>query len=106
MVWGKQFFFSNRNNIYQQYKEFFDVDEQNESEDKDGVGDTTKMGKKEAAFRYYFSITLNLAGEDITKLNQIDELPLLLCLNTASFMKERADKQREELKKMEKQFRQ
>jgi hypothetical protein len=62
------------------------------------------MGKKEAAFRYYFSITLNLAGEDITKINQIDELPLLLCLNTASIMKERMVKQNEELKKMEKQF--
>ena len=80
------------------------MDEQNEQQDTDGVGDTPKMGKKEAAFRYYFSITLNLAGEDITKINQIDELPLLLCLNTASLMKERADKQREEMKKMEKQF--
>jgi hypothetical protein len=104
LVWGKQFFFSNRNNIYQQYKEFFDVDEQTQQEDTDGVGDTPKMGKKEAAFRYYFSITLNLAGEDITKINQIDELPLLLCLNTASIMKERMVKQNEELKKMEKQF--
>jgi hypothetical protein len=106
LVWGKQFFFSNRNNLYQQYKEFFGVDEQNQSDDNEGVGDTTKMGKKEAAFRYYFSITLNLAGEDITKINQIDELPVLLCLNTASFMKERADKQREEMKKIEKQFKQ
>jgi hypothetical protein len=104
LVWGKRFFFSNRNNIYNQYKEFFDVDEQHQQEDSDGVGDTTKMGKKEAAFRYYFSITLNLAGDDITKINQIDELPLLLCLNTASIMKERMVKQREEMKKMEKQF--
>ena len=80
------------------------MDEQTEQEDTDGVGNTAKMGKKEAAFRYYFSITLNLAGEDITKINQIDELPLLLCLNTASLMKERMEKQREELKKMEKQF--
>jgi hypothetical protein len=104
LVWGKQFFFSNRNNLYQQYKEFFGVDEQNQPEDNEGVGDTTKMGKKEAAFRYYFSITFNLAGEDITKINQIDELPLLLCLNTASLMKERMEKQREEMKKMEKQF--
>jgi hypothetical protein len=104
LVWGKQFFFSNRNNLYQQYKEFFGVDEQDEQDDNEGVGDITKMGKKEAAFRYYFSITLNLAGEDITKINQIDELPVLLCLNTASIMKERADKQREEMKKMEKQF--
>ena len=104
MVWGKQFFFSNRTNLYQQYKEFFGVDEQNQQDDNEGVGDTPKMGKKEAAFRYYFSITLNLAGEDITKMNTIDELPVLLCLNTASFMKERADKQREEMKKMEKQY--
>jgi hypothetical protein len=104
LVWCKQFFFSNRNNIYQQYKEFFDVDEQNQSDDSEGVGDTPKMAKKEAAFRYYFSITLNLAGEDITKLNQIDELPLLVCLNTASLMKERVQKQNEEMKKMEKQF--
>ena len=80
------------------------MDEQNEPEDKDGVGDTPKMGKKEAAFRYYFTITLNLSGDDITKINQIDELPLLLCLNTASIMKERMEKQREELKKMEKQL--
>ena len=82
------------------------MDEQNQPDDNEGVGDTTKMGKKEAAFRYYFSITLNLAGEDITKINQIDELPLLLCLNTASMMKERVQKQNEEMKKMEKQFKQ
>jgi hypothetical protein len=68
------------------------------------MGDTPKMGKKEAAFRYYFSITLNLAGEDITKINQIDELPLLLCLNTASIMKERMEKQKEEMRKLEKQI--
>jgi hypothetical protein len=104
LVRGKQFFFSNRNNIYEQYKEFFGVDEQSQQMDDEGVADTPKMGKKEAAFRYYFSITLNLAGEDITKVNQIDELPLLLCLNTASIMKERADKQREEMKKIEKQY--
>ena len=82
------------------------MDEQHKPEDSEGVGDTTEMGKKEAAFRYYFSITLNLAGEDITKINQIDELPLLLCLNTASMMKERVQKQNEEMKKMEKQFKQ
>ena len=80
------------------------MDEQSQQMDDEGVADTPKMGKKEAAFRYYFSITLNLAGEDITKVNQIDELPLLLCLNTASIMKERADKQREEMKKIEKQY--
>lgn len=82
------------------------MDEQNEPEDNEGVGDTPKMAKKEAAFRYYFSITLNLAGEDITKINTIDELPLLLCLNTASIMKERIQKQNDEIKKMEKQFKQ
>lgn len=80
------------------------MDEQVQQDDDEGVERSTKMGKGEQAFRFYFGLTLNLAGEDITKIQQIDNIPLYLCLNTASTLKERLDKQKEEYKKLEQQL--
>ena len=104
MVWLCQFFFANRKAIHFRYKELFGIDEQVEQPDNEGVEDTTKMGKKETAVRFYFNLTHQLAGEDITKFQQIDNQPLYLCLNICSMLKERYLKQKEELRKLEKQY--
>jgi hypothetical protein len=61
------------------------------------------MGKKETTIRFYFNLTYQLATEHITKMEQIDNLSLYLCLNISALMKERFLKQKEELKKLEKQ---
>jgi hypothetical protein len=42
--------------------------------------------------------------EDITKFSQIEELPLYLCLSTASHKKEQYLKQKEELEKAKRQI--
>jgi hypothetical protein len=103
LVRCKCFFFHNRESVYQQFREFFDYEEQNQSDDDEGMGDTPKMGKKETTIRFYFNLTYQLATEDITKMEQIDNLSLYLCLNISALMKERFLKQKEELKKLEKQ---
>jgi hypothetical protein len=102
LVWSIKFFFSNKSNIYKQYSEFFEYDDQVKPEDKDGVDDTPKMDKKEATLRFYFSLTYQLATEEITKFGQIEELPLYLCLSTSAYKKEQYLKQKEEIDKMKK----
>ena len=103
MVRCKPFFFHNRKSIYEQYREFFDYEEQGQPDDSEGVDDTPKLDKRQSAIRYYFALTFQLAGEDITKMEQIDTQSLYLCLNVSSMLKERYLKQKEELKKLEKQ---
>lgn len=101
MVWCCQFFFSNINNIHNQYKEFFEVDDRSKSEDDDGVQDTPKMDKAQITNRFYFALTFQLVKEDITKFEQLDEVNVYLCLNAASLLKERRLKEEEELKKLQ-----
>jgi hypothetical protein len=62
------------------------------------------MAKKENTVRFYFTLTYQLAGEDITKVEQMDDIPMYLCLNVASLMKERHDKEMEEIKKMKREM--
>ena len=104
MVWCKHFFFHNRKFIYERYREFFDYEEQNQRNDSEGMEDTPKVDKKQSVIRFYFALTFQLAGEDITKMEQIDTQPLYLCLNISSLLKERYLKEKEELKKLEKQY--
>lgn len=66
--------------------------------------DTPQMDKTQASIRFYFALTYQLAKEDITKMEQIDGLNLYLCLNTAALMKERYEKEMEEMRKMERQI--
>jgi uncharacterized radical SAM superfamily Fe-S cluster-containing enzyme len=68
------------------------------------VDDTPKMDKTQTAARFYFALTFQLANEDLTKFEQIDDMSLYLCLNTAALLKERYEKELEQIKKMEKEF--
>lgn len=68
------------------------------------MGDSPEMASKENTIRFYFNLTYQLAGEDITKVQQMDDIPMYLCLNVAALLKERFDKEQEELRKMERQL--
>ena len=80
------------------------MDEQVKQDDDEGMGDSTKMASKENTIRFYFTLTYQLAGEDITKVQQMDDIPMYLCLNVAAMMKERHDKEQEEIRKIERQM--
>ena len=104
MVWSVWFFFAGKHGLYKQFEEFFEFSEQSKPVDREGVEDTPKMDKANATIRFYFNLTYNLAKEDITKMEQIDDLNVYLCLSTASLMKERYEKEMEEYRKIEKQM--
>jgi hypothetical protein len=99
-----QFFFANRKAVHFRYKELFGIDEQVEQPDDEGVEDTTKVSPKEAAARYYFNLTYQISGEDITKFKQIETMSVYLVLNTASLIKDRLVKEKEEQKKLEQMY--
>ena len=80
------------------------MDEKDERPDNEGVGDSPEMAKKETTVRFYFTLTYQLAGEDITKVEHMDDIPMYLCLNVASLMKERHDKEQEEIRKMKREM--
>lgn len=68
------------------------------------MDDSPKMDKVQATIRFYFTLTYQLCGEDITKMEQMDDVNTYLCLNVASLLKERHLKEQEEIRKMNKKF--
>lgn len=66
--------------------------------------DTPKLDKKQAAVRFYFSLTYQLSNEDITKFEQIELLSVYLVLTTCAYKKEQYLKQKEESDKIKKQL--
>lgn len=66
--------------------------------------DSTPMAPSEATARYYFELTYQLTGEDITKFDRLNDMNVYLCLNTASLIKDRVIKQQNELKKIESEY--
>jgi lipoprotein NlpI len=80
------------------------LDEQSKQVDDDRLEEPTKMASKENTIRFYFTLTYQLAKEDITKIQQMDDIPMYLCLNIAAMMKERHDKEQEEIRKIERQM--
>ena len=103
MVWSGELFFSNKLRVYEQYAEFFEYDAQSKSTNNEGMGDTPEMDKTQTTIRFYFALTLQLAQDDVTKIQQIDNQPLYLCLNTSALFKERYMKQKEEIDKIKSQ---
>ena len=103
MVWSSHFFFSNIKNIHTKYREFFDYEEQDGETDGTDEENTTQMGATEATLRFYFQLTYELSNRDLTKIEQIENTNLYLCLNTASLMKDRIIQERNEMKKLQNQ---
>jgi hypothetical protein len=99
-----KFFFANRTSVYKQYEEFFEYDTEDKQDGDEGVDDTPKMDKGQVTARFYFTLTYQLASEDITKFEQIENIPLYLALTTAAYKKERYLKQKEEADKLRKQM--
>ena len=101
MVWGVYFFFASLKRVHQQYRNFFESDEEDREIPETDEEDTPKMAPSESAIRFYFELTYQLANEDLTKIDQLNETNMYLCLHTASLLKDRAIKQQNELKKLE-----
>lgn len=75
------------------------MDETKEQTEEDGP----QMDPVQSAARYYFTLTLSLANQDITKITQINQLPVYLVLNTASLLKDQRIQEQNELKKLKEQ---
>ena len=100
MVWLFKFFFANLKAIHLKYKEFFGTEDEVDQEVGENEEVSPQISSSEAAARFYFQLTYQLSGDDITKFKQIDDLSVYLCLNTASLIKDRIIQEQEELKKL------
>ena len=103
MVQLCQFFFSNRQIIHYRFRKFFDIEDKDDETTSEGVDDITKIHPKEATARFYFTLSIQLAGEDITKLKQMETMSTYLLLNYASYLKDKRIKELNDLKKLEQQ---
>jgi len=104
MVWLCTGFFLHRQRVYKQYKEYFGVADEDLSSNGEGDKDNTKVAPQEATARFYFAATLELCGNDITKLKQIESLGLYLCLNTLARNKDIRETEKRELQKMKNKY--
>ena len=102
MVVCQHFFFGNRKHIHNQYQGFFGIDSENADNGDEVLDEDAEVVEKGSTARFYFALTYQLAKEDITKFTEVENTNLYLCLSTASLMKDRADKEREDLRKMQK----
>lgn len=59
------------------------------------------MGKTEATARFYFTLTYQLAGENILNIPMVEQQNIYLCLSVASLIKDRVEEQKRAHKKME-----
>lgn len=78
--------------------------ESNESEDNQGMEDDAKISAKEATARFYFNLTYQLAKEDLTKFDEVLTSNLYICLNVASILKDRYERERDEQRKLEQKY--
>jgi hypothetical protein len=97
-----KFFFVRKRTIAKQYRNFFESEDEDRKDAKTPEEDTTKIPASQSAARFYFELTYQLAKEDLTKIERINELNMYLCLNAASLIKDRAIAQENELKKLKK----
>jgi hypothetical protein len=79
------------------------LDEQSKQPDNEDVEEAPAIPPQETTARFYFTLTFNLAGEDITKIAQIEKMNVYLVLNTAAILKDKRIKEQNELRKLEQQ---
>lgn len=101
-----QFFFSNIKSIHHKYKAFFGIDDKDEQDVVEDDEAPTKMVASEATARFYFELTYRLSNDDITKIQQIEESNLYLCLSTLALIKDRITQEQNELKKLKNEVKQ
>lgn len=104
MVWLCTGFFLHRQRVYRQYKEYFGLPDEDLQTDGEGGKDNPQMAPQEATARFYFAATIELCGNDITKVEQIDKLGLYLCLNTLARNKDIRKAEEREIQKMKNKY--
>ena len=104
MVRVRTTFFFHKSNIHKRYKEYFGITDEDLSSDGEGDESVPKMAPQEATARYYFTATLELCNNDITKVKLIDNLPIYLCLNTLARNKDIREAEKRELQKMKNKY--
>jgi hypothetical protein len=62
------------------------------------------MDSTQATARFYFNLTYQLAKEDITKIEQVENMSLYMALNVASLMKDQYERERDEQNKLNQQM--
>jgi len=98
-----QLFFALRNNIYRDFKGFFEAEEPDtdgQDEDKKQVQDDVPKDKNQIG-RFYWKCLMILCNDDITKMEQINNMNVILCLNFLSYKKDEAIEMKNEMKKMQ-----
>ena len=97
------FFFAKRNNIHKSFGGFFEVEEPDtngQDEDKTEDKQDVKVDKNKTA-RFYWKCLMILCNDDITKMEQINNMNVILCLNYLSYKKDEAIELKNEMKKMQ-----
>ena len=102
MVRSFNFFFANIKRIHNAYRHFFESEDEDREVPETTEEDTTEMAPSETTARFYFELTYQLSTEDITKIEQLNDMNMYLCLSTASLIKDRVIKQQNEIKQMKK----
>ena len=97
---GIQFFFQSRQSIYRKYEGFFGVSEDEGEGDDEVEDDKPSEPPLQITSRFWWSCLMVLCKEDITKVDEINKQPLVLCLNYLSMIKDRNEAERREIEKM------
>jgi len=66
--------------------------------------ETSEIPAKEVTARYYFTLLFDLANKDVTRIEEVENLPLYLCLNTAAMKKEIREQEKAEYDKIKNQM--
>jgi hypothetical protein len=77
--------------------------EQNEDDGEDDLG--TREANSFSKFWGWFGTLISLANEDITKVDEITQYPLIYVLNYMSYMKDVNDMRKREQQKLEQRYR-
>ena len=101
MVLVCQFFFSHLKRIRFQYKSFFETENEPETQDTETDELGTDEPASQQAARFFYQLTYQLAKEDLTKYERINDSNLYLCLNTAALLKDRAIAHENEMRKLQ-----
>ena len=103
LVRSGYFFFVHVKRIHKGYRNFFESSDEDRETSEAGDEDTPEMAPTEATARFYFELSFTLAGDDLTKISQLNKTNMYLCLNTASLLKDRLIKEQNEMKKAQRQ---
>ena len=86
MDWGLNFFFASRQNVFRAYGKLFGTAEEDDTEEEylqeqDTETQEVVEAPTQITGRYYWHNMMTLTNRDLTKLEDILNMPLSLCLN-------------------------